>query len=119
MANKGIPKVSRFKDLVFRPRFAYGEMSQVAEVVGAEQGSELGFGFTRLTKARIPWTIKYDEVLFVIAGQLRVRTGGRTLELGPHDSVFLAAGSELIYETDDALIAYAIQPASASTIVRD
>lgn len=112
--SKSVPKISRFRELTFKPRFAYGDMSKIAEVSGAEHGSELGFGFVRLTKARIPWTIKYDEVLFVIIGTLRVRTGGRTLELGPHDSIFLPAGTELVYEADDALVTYAIQPASAA-----
>lgn len=111
---KAPAKVMRYKDLAFKPRFAYGEMCSLAEICGAGFGTEMGYGFARFTKARIPWAIKYDEVLMVISGVLRVRTGGRVLEAGPHDSIWLPAGTELIYEAEDALVAYAVHPIGAA-----
>ncbi len=112
--SKSVPKISRLPRVDLQAALCLWRHGQDRRSLGTENGSELGFGFVRLTKARIPWTIKYDEVLFVIIGTLRVRTGGRTLELGPHDSIFLPAGTELVYEADDALVTYAIQPASAA-----
>ena len=53
-------RVAGFDDIEFAPRFEYGEM---AEVCGADDGSELGVGWGRLRDARIPWTIRYDEGL--------------------------------------------------------
>ena len=111
---KAPAKVMRYKDLAFKPRFAYGEMCSLAEVCGAGFGTEMGYGLARFTKARIPWAIKYDEVLMVISGVLRVRTGGRVLEAGPHDSIWLPAGTELVYEAEDALVAYAVHPIGAT-----
>jgi ethanolamine utilization protein EutQ len=111
---KAPARVLRYKDLAFRPRFAYGEMCSLAEICGAGFGTEMGFGIARFTKARIPWAIKYDEVLMVISGVLRVRTGGRVLEAGPHDSIWLPAGTELVYEADDALVAYAVHPLTST-----
>jgi len=108
---KAPPGVTRFEDLDFVPRAEGGDMAQLAEVSGAADGTPLGAGFVRLTKARIEWTVKYDEVLIVLEGALKVHADGRILEAGPRDSIWLPAGTPLVYEAEDALIAYAIHPA--------
>lgn len=100
-----------FTDLDFAPRFEHGDMAQLAEVCGTKDGTTLGVGFARLRKASIEWTPRYDEVLIVLEGRLTVRLEGETLEAGPRDSVWLPQGTPLIYEAEDALIAYAIHPA--------
>jgi len=105
-------RVERFSELNFAPRFEYGQMAEVAETCGSKDGTELGAGFVRLKHARIPWTIQYDEVLIVFEGLLRVHTGGQIHELHARDSLWLPAGTELVYETDNALVAYAIHPSN-------
>jgi ethanolamine utilization protein EutQ len=99
-----------FGDLQFKPRFAYGEVCEIGEVLGSPESS-LGFGFARMSGANIPWQTHYDEVLLVIEGELRVRIGDRVLVAGPRDSIVLPRDTELIYEADQALVAYAIHPA--------
>ena len=100
-----------FTDLEFSPRFEYGEMASVAGVCGAEDGSELGVGWGRLTQARIPWTTRYDEVLTVFEGELRLHAHGQVHTLGSRDSIWLPAGTELVYEAESALLHFAIHPA--------
>ncbi|KLK90087.1 ethanolamine utilization protein EutQ [Microvirga vignae] len=109
---KAPPRVRRFSDLTFVPRAQKGDMAQLAEVSGPSDKTELGTGYVRLTDARIDWTVQYDEVLFVLDGSLRVRTQDGVLEAGPHDSVWLPAGTALTYEAENALVAYAIHPAN-------
>lgn len=109
---KSPPRVHRMKDLTFNPRFEYGEQAQAVQVCGPDDGSELGAGFGRLTNARFPWTIKYDEILIVLEGTLRIHTGGEVLEAHAQDSIWLPAGTELEYEAENALICYAIHPAN-------
>jgi ethanolamine utilization protein EutQ (cupin superfamily) len=46
-------------------------MAQVTGICGTEDGSELGAGWGRFSHARIPWTIRYDEVLTVFEGDAR------------------------------------------------
>ena len=77
-AAKAAPRLVRFADLEFAPRFEYGEMAEVVGISDSEDGTELGTGWGRMRDARIPWTIRYDEVLTVFAGLLRVHTGGET-----------------------------------------
>ena len=111
-ANKARLRVMAFDRLEFSPRFEYGEMAQVVEICGSADGTELGTGWGRLTQARIPWTIRYDEVLTVFEGELRLHANGEVHELGPRDAVWLPAGTELIYEAESALIHFAIHPSN-------
>ncbi|MBT6403239.1 MAG: hypothetical protein HOK11_02330 [Rhodospirillaceae bacterium] len=60
----------------------------------------------------MPRTIKYDEVLTVFEGRLRLHANGEVHELGPRDSIWLPNGTELVYEADDALIHFAIHPSN-------
>jgi len=108
---RSTPRSVRFADLEFAPRFEYGEMAEVAGICGCEDGTELAAGWVRLDNARIPWTIRYDEVVTVFEGALRVHTGGQIHELQPRDSLWLPEGSELIYEAESALVHYVIHPA--------
>lgn len=101
-----------FADLQFAPRFEYGDMAEVAGVCGAEDGTELGCGWGRLINARIPWTIRYDEVLTVFDGLLRLHANGIVHQLETRDCIWLPKGTELIYEADSALIYFAITPSN-------
>jgi len=111
-AEKAALRIERFSQLEFAPRFEYGEMAEVAGVCGAEDGTELGVGWGRLSHAHIPWTIKYDEVLTVFDGLLRLHAGGDVHELKPRDSIWLPAGTKLVYEAESALIHFAIHPSN-------
>lgn len=101
-----------FGDLSFAPRFAYGEQAKIAEVTGSGDGTALGTGFARFSNATIPWTVQYDEVLLVIEGQVTVRTPEGELTAGPLDCIWLPKGTELTYQSEAALVFYAIDPST-------
>lgn len=103
-------RVERFDALEFMPRFEYGEMAQVVETCGSKDGSELGTGWGRFIDARIPWTVRYDEVLTVFEGELRVHADGALHTLAAKDSIWLPRGTEVVYEARAALVHYAIHP---------
>lgn len=103
-----------FDALKFAPRFAHGEQAKVVEVTGTGDGTVLGTGFARFTKAEIPWTVKYDEVILVLEGSVTVRTPGGDLVAGPHDCIWLPKDTALTYIADSALVFYAIHPANWS-----
>jgi len=105
-------RVMRFDDLVFSARFEYGEMARVCGVCGTEDGTELGTGWGRFSNARIPWTLRYDEVLTVFEGELCVHTGAEEHVLKERDCIWLPAGTELVYEAASALVYFAIHPAN-------
>lgn len=105
-------RVIRFGELQFSPRFKYGDMAEVAGVCGADDGSELGVGWGRMRNAHIPWTIRYDEVLTIFDGELHLHSGGEVHVLRPPDSIWLPAGTELIYVAEFALVHFAIHPSN-------
>lgn len=105
------PRLARHSDLTFTSRFAYGEQAEVAQISDADGPSELGSGFVRLRRATIPWTVRYDEVLLVVEGDLTVRCNGVELRARPGDAVWLPKQTELVYEAENALVFYAIWPA--------
>ena len=113
MDEKAPPRLIPFEEVSFRPRAEGGDAAALAMLTGAGDGTELGAGFGRLAGARLPWTLAYDEVLLVLEGALRVSTKEGVFDLGPRDSIWLPAGTELVYEAEEALIFFAVHPASA------
>lgn len=95
-----------FDRLSFTPRFDYGDQASIAD------GTALGTGLARFTKAAIPWTVRYDEVLLVLEGEVTVRTPEGDLNAGPKDCIWLPRGTNLTYIAESALVLYAIQPAN-------
>ncbi len=109
---KAPARLNRFADLRFQPRFAYPEMAEVVEVAGLADRSELSGGFARFTRADIPWQVKYDELILVLAGELTVETPEGRMTAGPQDTIWLPAGTSVRYISDEALVFYSLQPAS-------
>lgn len=106
------PRRIGFETLDFAPRFDYGDQARIAVVTGSEDATALGTGLARFTKASIPWTVRYDEVLLVLEGHVTVRTAAGDLDAGPKDCIWLPKGTDLTYIAEDALVFYAIHPAN-------
>lgn len=85
-------------------------MAWLAEISGTKDKTELGTGFARLRKAKLSWTVRYDEVLIVVEGELIVHVDNQVLIAKPRDSIWLSKGSAVTYEAEDALVTYAIHP---------
>lgn len=109
---KAPARLNRFSDLTFQPRFAYPEMAEVVEVAGLADRSELSGGFARFRDANIPWQVRYDELILVLAGELTVETPEGLLTAGPQDTIWLPAETPVRYISRDALVFYSLQPAS-------
>ena len=114
MTDKASARKIGFEGLRFAPRFDYGEMADVTEVIGAGDGTELGAGFARFRDADIPWTVKYDEVILVLEGEVEIDTTDGTFRAGPCDCIWLPDGTELRYRSKSALVFYAITPVNWS-----
>ena len=79
MVEKSPARVIKQAQAQYLPRFEYGHMAEASVVTGPEDGTKLGSGFARMKNAEIPWTIKYDEVIVVLEGELTIRTEQETL----------------------------------------
>ncbi|MCL1486279.1 MAG: hypothetical protein MH208_19705 [Marinobacter sp.] len=112
--NNSSPRVMNFNDLVFKPRFEYPEMCEVVEVAGLNDFSELSGGFAKFKDAKIPWQVKYDEIVLVLRGFFTVETPSGSFSAGPLGTIWLPKGTEVTYIAEDALVFYSLQPASWS-----
>ena len=113
MTSKAPARVTSLAAAEFLPRFDYGEMAEVSVVTGVHgDGTRLGSGFVRMKDAQIPWTIRYDEVILVLQGELTIQTTDGDLTAGPMDCIWLPDGTELTYIAEEALVFYAIEPAN-------
>ena len=60
------------------------------------------------------WTVTYDEVLYVLEGELRVTVGDEAFDCEPGDFLWLPKGTALNYAADSRAVAlFAVAPEGA------
>ncbi len=72
---------------------------RLADVVTARDGSPMSAGFMSLHKGQFPWTLNYDEIEFVIEGELHIITENETIVGLPGDVIFIPKGSSIQFAT--------------------
>ena len=94
-----------------------GEDKQVgiADVVTADDGSAIAAGFMKWEKCFFPWTLNYDEVDYVIDGELHIRCEGQCVVGKPGDVIFIPKGSSIEFGTPSRVhFLYVAYPANWS-----
>lgn len=90
---------------------AGGDLAEIKPTVTTEHSTTLGAGFCRFERCRFEWKLTYDECVHVLEGAMEVRHGDDVVRAGPGDVVFLAAGSDVVYDFPDrCLLFYAAYP---------
>lgn len=72
-----------------------------------QESPRLGVGVMEMTDTTFPWTLRYDEMDYVLSGRLDIRIGGETVSAGP---------GELIYIPKDSSIQFSVTGTPASSI---
>jgi ethanolamine utilization protein EutQ len=70
---------------------------QLADVITGAHGSPMAAGFMTWEKGSFPWALDYDEIDFVIDGQLEIRKGGQVVVGNPGDVIHIPRGSEIFF----------------------
>ncbi len=85
---------------------------RLADVITSEDGAPMAAGFMTLHKGQFPWTLNYDEIEYVIEGELHIITEeGVTVGL-PGDVIFIPKGSKIQFATPSwAKFLYVTYPA--------
>lgn len=107
---KSSPRVVTLPQLIFQPRFAFPEMAEIADVTSEQDHSQLAGGFVRFKNAKIPWELRYDELILVLEGQLVIETEQKVLMANALDTIWLPEGTRLTYVSEHALVFYSIHP---------
>jgi len=84
-------------------------------VVNAGYSKELGAGIGVFENCSVPWTVTYDEVLFIKEGNFTLRVGDKVFHAGPGDILWIAKNTALIYEAKGRVtFFYAVHPVGLS-----
>jgi ethanolamine utilization protein EutQ len=67
------------------------------DVITAAHGGPMAAGFMTWGTGSFPWTLNYDEVDFVIDGQLEVRLDNQVVVGNPGDVIFIPKGSNIFF----------------------
>ncbi|MSU88582.1 DUF861 domain-containing protein [Rhodobacteraceae bacterium 2CG4] len=85
-------------------------LAQVGRAVSSALSPGMGAGLAAFDGCSVAWTLQYDEVIYVIAGELTITADGVTHVAEPGDVVWIPEGTSLIYGGRAARIFYAVQP---------
>lgn len=93
-----------------------GKHVGLLDVVTAKDGSPMAAGFMSWTHDdAFAWSLDYDEVDYVVAGELHVEIDGRTLRAVVGDVVYLPKGSRIVFGTPSQVtLFYVTYPANWS-----
>jgi ethanolamine utilization protein EutQ len=105
------PRVFKRAEMQLKPAVTPTGNTAIARVVDASISREIGAGIEYLEDVTIDWTVTYDEVLFIMEGQLTVEFDGGSHLCEPGDIVWLPNGTRLKYiARGRAAYFYAVHP---------
>ncbi|TVU68807.1 cupin domain-containing protein [Cobetia crustatorum] len=103
------------RDTVFTHRGGPPGHAEIGRTVDTVLSATMGAGFARWQGAEVAWTVLYDEVIFVIEGEIEVTVAGETHRVSPGQMLWIPEGSELVYG-GQALFGYALYPGNWKTL---
>lgn len=76
------------------------------------ESPRLGCGIMEMEQTTFPWTLHYDEIDYVIEGQLTVQYGDTAVTAGPGELILIPKGSAIQFSVKDkARFLYVTYPA--------
>jgi ethanolamine utilization protein EutQ len=89
---------------------------RAADVITDRDGSPMGVGFMRFENGSFPWTLNYDEVDYVIEGELEIRVGDQSFIGHAGDVIFIPRGTSILFCTSTfTRFMYVTYPANWTT----
>ncbi|MBP3588845.1 MAG: DUF861 domain-containing protein [Clostridia bacterium] len=83
------------------------------DVVSLEESPSLGCGIMEMERTTFPWTLDYDEIDYVISGQLTVEFDGHRMTAGPGEMLLIPKGCSICFSVEDhARFLYVTYPAN-------
>ena len=77
-----------------------------------EQSPRLGAGLMEMEDTTFPWKLNYDEMDYVIEGELSILIGGERVTAGPGEVIYIPKGSSIQFSvTGRARFLYFVYPA--------
>lgn len=82
------------------------------DLLTLEESPRLGLGLMTMEETTFPWHLDYDEVDYVIEGQLNIISGDEVMSAGPGEIIFIPKGSDIQFSVPNkARFIYVTYPA--------
>ena len=89
-----------------------GDVVYCKDLVNLSESPRLGCGLMVMKNTTFDWTLEYDEVDYIIEGQLDVLVEGRKISAGPGEIILIPKGSGIQFSvTGEARFIYVTYPA--------
>ncbi len=72
-----------------------GDRVYTRDLFTLEESPRLGAGVMEMEGTAFDWTLRYDELDYVIEGRLEIICGGETVSAGPGEVILIPRGSEI------------------------
>lgn len=76
-----------------------GDKVYLADVVSLEESPRLGCGMMEMDHSSFEWTLKYDEIDYIIDGVLEIKLKNKTIRGEKGDIIFIPRDSEIVFST--------------------
>ena len=78
-----------------------------------KESPRLGCGLMVMEETTFPWTLNYDEIDYVIEGELSILIDGKYVTAGPGEIILIPKGSSIQFSVKDkARFLYFVYPAN-------
>lgn len=89
-----------------------GDRVYTHDLFPLEQSPRLGAGLMEMENTTFPWTLNYDEMDYVIDGELSVLIGDERVTAGPGEVIYIPKGSAIRFSVSGrARFLYFVYPA--------
>ena len=69
------------------------------DVITSSHGAPIAAGFLTMHKGSFPWTLTYDEIQYIVEGELHIVTRDGTFVGKPGDVLYIPKGSSIEFST--------------------
>jgi ethanolamine utilization protein EutQ len=85
------------------------------DIVALEESPRLGIGVMEMKETSFPWTLRYDEVDYILEGTLDIKINGRTVSGSAGDVIYIPMYSSIEFSAPNyAKFLYVTYPADWS-----
>jgi len=94
-----------------------GDRVWLKDVITSKENKNLAAGYMKIEQTEFPWTLNYDEVDYIIEGQLTIKINGKEIVAKAGDMLLIPAGSSIVWSADYARFVYVTYPANWEELV--
>ncbi|SHI97812.1 cupin domain-containing protein [Lutispora thermophila] len=78
-----------------------GDKVYLKDILSLDESPRLGCGFMEMKNSSFPWTLKYDEIDYIIEGTLEIIINGNKIRGNAGDVIFIPVNSSIEFSTPD------------------